>query len=123
MERVARLNIPDGECRLAAIRFSRQPRGLNFALDDRRLFLCSDFEPLRVSVQGEAIRELDSGNAMANSQNRKAAHGDSDDEDGTSQSALSDRSTMDIYRQRQQKRVKLSAATGSADQATPPVLT
>ena len=80
------------------------------------------FEPLRVGVQGEAIRDLDIRNLNSNPQTRKAGFGDSDDEDQQAQARANDRSTMDIYRRRQQKRVKLTQSN-ALDQATPPVLT
>jgi hypothetical protein len=77
----------------------------------------SGFEPIRIGVQGEVIRDLDAPNMM-NSQSRKAGLGDSDDEESAAQSTGIDRSNMDIYRQRQQKRVKLTTTT--SDQSTPP---
>ncbi len=60
---------------------------------------------------------------MNSQSGRKAGLGDSDDEEQQTHSAVNDRSTMDIYRQRQQKRVKLTTTTNSTDQATLPVLT
>ncbi|CAF3778055.1 unnamed protein product [Rotaria magnacalcarata] len=92
MERVARLNIPD------------------------------NFDPVRVSVQGELIRDLDSSNANNSQQSRKMGLADSDDEEQQPQLNAGDRSTMDIYRQRQQKRVKLTKNI-STDQITAPVVT
>ncbi len=56
---------------------------------------------------------------MNNPSSRKAGLGDSDDEEQQPPSTAGDRSTMDIYRLRQQKRVKLT----TSDQATHPVLT
>ncbi len=82
-----------------------------------------DFEPLRLSIQGDFIRDLDASNNMNNQSNRKTGHGDSDDEEQQPQSTGNERSTMDIYRLRQQKRVKLTTTNNSTDQATPPVLT
>ena len=73
-----------------------------------------------MGVQGEAIRDLDIRNLNSNSQTRKAGFGDSDDEEH--QARANDRSTMDIYRRRQQKRVKMTQSN-ALDQATPPVLT
>jgi hypothetical protein len=55
---------------------------------------------------------------MNSQSSRKTGHGDSDEEE---QSSANGRSTMDIYRLRRQKRVKLT--TTSADLVTPPVLT
>lgn len=75
-----------------------------------------------MSVQGEFIRDSDTSNASNSQQNRKTALGDSDDEEQLPSLNVSERSTMDIYRQRQQKRVKLTK-TNSTDQVTPPVLT
>jgi hypothetical protein len=72
------------------------------------------FEPVRVNVQGEAIRDLDSTTNHSNQHGRKMGHADSDDEDHHTHSMMNDRSTMDIYRQRQQKRVKLSTAAAKA---------
>jgi hypothetical protein len=80
------------------------------------------FEPVRLSVQGDLIRDIDGSNMNNNSHGRKSALGDSDDEDQQSHLNANDRSTMDIYRQRQQKRVKLTT-TNATDLATPPVLT
>jgi hypothetical protein len=57
---------------------------------------------------------------MNNQSSRKTGLADSDDEEQQPQSTTNERSTMDIYRLRQQKRVKL---TTTADQATHPVLT
>jgi hypothetical protein len=72
-------------------------------------------------VQGELIRDLDVPNNMNNSSSRKTGLADSDDEEQQPQSTTNERSTMDIYRLRQQKRVKLTPTT--SDQATHPVLT
>ena len=69
------------------------------------------------------IRNLDGSNTANNSQSRKAGLGDSDDEELSSQSTAGERSTMNIYRLRQQKRVKLATNTNSSDHNTPPVLT
>jgi hypothetical protein len=60
---------------------------------------------------------------MNSQSGRKTGLGDSDDEEQQPQSTVNDRSTMDIYRLRQQKRVKLTTTANSSDQATPPVLT
>jgi hypothetical protein len=65
----------------------------------------SGFEPVRISVQGEVIRDLDTNNHQ---QNRRANHGDSDDEDQQSHSTMNGRGTMNIYQERQQKRAKLT---------------
>ena len=56
---------------------------------------------------------------MNNPSSRKTGLGDSDDEEQQTPSTIAERSTMDIYRLRQQKRVKLT----TSDQATNPVLT
>ncbi len=84
---------------------------------------CLGFDPIRISVQGDVIRDLDVPNSTGSQPSRKTALGDSDDEDQQSHSTANDRSTMDIYRLRQQKRVKLTTGASSADQATAPVLT
>jgi len=60
---------------------------------------------------------------MNNQQGRKTGLNDSDDEEQQPQSNVNERSTMDIYRLRQQKRVKLTTPNNSTDQATTPVLT
>ncbi|CAF2940210.1 unnamed protein product, partial [Rotaria sp. Silwood2] len=73
------------------------------------------FEPVRISIQGEVIRDLDSSNTNNSHQSRKTGLGDSDDEEQQAPLNVSERSTMDIYRQRQQKRVKLTK-TNSTDQ-------
>jgi len=76
------------------------------------------FEPVRISVQGEVIRDIDTN---TNKKIRKIEHGDSDDEEQQqTQTHLNGRSPMNIYRQRQQKRAKLNTNT---DQSLPPVLT
>jgi hypothetical protein len=72
------------------------------------------FEPIRVSVQGEVIRDLDTSTSQ---KRRKTEHGDSDDEEQHSQSNMNGRGTMNIYKQRLQKRAKLNA-----DSSLPPVL-
>ena len=61
------------------------------------------FEPVRISVQGEVIRDLDTNN---NQQSRKTEHPDSDDEEQQTHSNMNGRAAMNIYQQRQQKRVK-----------------
>jgi hypothetical protein len=58
------------------------------------------FEPVRVSVQGELIRDLDTNN---NQQKRKLEHADSDDEEQPSQINMNGRSAMNIYIQRRRK--------------------
>lgn len=85
----------------------------------------TDFDPLRVSVQGDMIRDSDSTNHSTNSSNRKTALGDSDDEEAHGESAGNERSTMDIYRLRRLKRAKLTTTNpgNSTDSSTPPVLT
>lgn len=87
--------------------------------------LSLDFDPLRVSVQGDMIRDSDGTNNSNSQSNRKTAHGDSDDEEQGTESAGGERSTMDIYRLRRLKRAKLTTTTSgnSTDQATAPVLT
>jgi hypothetical protein len=80
-----------------------------------------DFEPIRIGVQGELIREGDVPNII--NQNRKMALDDSDDEEASSQSSANGRSTMDIYRQRQQKRVKLTTSSSEQGTTPPPVVT
>lgn len=108
MERVARAAIPDS-------------KWLSIWKSEffDKLFL--GFEPIRISVQGELIRGLDTQNTNNSQHGRKAGLGDSDDEEQQTHSTINDRSTMDIYRLRRQKRVKLAAS--SSDQATAPVLT
>ncbi|CAF5075380.1 unnamed protein product, partial [Rotaria sp. Silwood1] len=71
--------------------------------------------PIRISIQGEILRDLDPTNTNNGQQSRKTGHGDSDDEEQQAPLNVSERSTMDIYRQRQQKRVKLTK-TNSTDQ-------
>jgi hypothetical protein len=66
------------------------------------------FDPVRISVQGEMIRDLDTNNSQAN---RRTEHGDSDDEEQPSPSTTNGRSTMNIYRQRREKRLKLTTTT------------
>ncbi|CAF1144036.1 unnamed protein product [Adineta ricciae] len=88
-----------------------------------RLSIPDNFDPIRIGVQGEMIRNLDGSNTVNNSQSRKTGLGDSDDEELSSQSTAGERSTMNIYRLRQQKRVKLATNTNSSDHNTPPVLT
>ncbi|CAF3540845.1 unnamed protein product [Rotaria sordida] len=80
-----------------------------------RITIPDSFDPIRFSIQGEVIRDLDSSNTNTSQQNRKTGHGDSDDEEQQAPLNVSERSTMDIYRQRQQKRVKLTK-TNSTDQ-------
>ncbi|CAF4495476.1 unnamed protein product, partial [Rotaria sp. Silwood1] len=63
------------------------------------------FEPVRVSVQGEVIRDLDTNNSQTS---RKTEHVDSDEEDQPLQSTMNGRGVMNLYQQRQQKRVKLT---------------
>ncbi|CAF4826480.1 unnamed protein product, partial [Rotaria sp. Silwood2] len=69
--------------------------------------------PVRVSVQGEVIRDLDTNNGPSS---RKTEHADSDEEDQSLQSNLNGRGVMNLYQQRQQKRVKLTATAINADQ-------
>ncbi len=69
---------------------------------------CLAFDPVRISVQGEVIRDLDTNNSQVN---RRAEHGDSDDDEQPSSSTTNGRSAMNIYQQRQQKRVKLTMTT------------
>lgn len=64
------------------------------------------FEPVRISIQGEAIRDFELNNSQSN---RKTEHPDSDEEDQTPLHAINGRSAMNIYQQRQQKRAKLAA--------------
>ncbi|CAF4460562.1 unnamed protein product [Rotaria socialis] len=108
---------------IQAMRFERRTEGIKAA---RTLFKRAredtHFDPVRISVQGELIRDLDSSNANNSQQSRKMGLADSDDEEQQPQLNASDRSTMDIYRQRQQKRVKLTKNI-STDQITAPVVT
>jgi len=67
------------------------------------LIIILGFEPIRISVQGEAIRDLDTNN---NQQSRKTEHPDSDDEEQHTHAGMNGRAAMNIYQQRQQKRVK-----------------
>ncbi|CAF4947704.1 unnamed protein product [Rotaria sp. Silwood1] len=80
-----------------------------------RITIPDTFEPIRISIQGEIVRDLDPTNTNNGQQSRKTGHGDSDDEEQQAPLNVSERSTMDIYRQRQQKRVKLTK-TNSTDQ-------
>ncbi|CAF5213396.1 unnamed protein product, partial [Rotaria magnacalcarata] len=68
------------------------------------------FEPVRISVQGEVIRDLDTNN---NQSSRKTEHPDSDDEDHPSN--MNGRGALNLYQQRQQKRVKLTTSAVNAD--------
>lgn len=79
-----------------------------------------DFEPVRISIQGEFIRDLDSNNSQ---QGRKTEHADSDDEDQNAQINLNGRAAMNIYQQRQQKRARLTTAGSNFDYTSSPVLT
>ena len=81
-----------------------------------------DFDALRVSVQGDIIRDSDSTNHSNNPSIRKTPFGDSDDEESHGELTSNDRSTMDIYRLRRLKRAKLTTTTPT-DPPTPPVLT
>lgn len=71
-----------------------------------------------MSIQGEAIRDLD----VNNPHGRKANRPDSDDEDNPSNSTMNGRSMMNIYIERQKKRVKLSA-TNPVDPSLSSMLT
>ena len=73
--------------------------------------IVSAFDPVRISIQGDAIRDLDLGNQ----QGRKNDRPDSDDEDHHLHSTANGRGTMNIYQQRQQKRVKSIASTYATD--------
>jgi len=81
------------------------------SLEKLKLFVVA-FEPVRMSVQGEVIRDLDTN---GNQQGRRNEHPDSDDEDHHSQSNVNGRAAMNIYQQRQQKRVKLHTPTTTSD--------
>lgn len=59
----------------------------------------------------------------SNVKSRKTGQGDSDDEDQNPQGMAREHATMDIYRQRQQKRVKLANNSSTVDSSTAPVLT
>lgn len=63
------------------------------------------FDPVRISVQGEAIRDLENN---VNSSSRRADHADSDDDDHPTLSTSNGRSAGNIYVERQKKRVKLT---------------
>ncbi|CAF1348875.1 unnamed protein product [Didymodactylos carnosus] len=69
-----------------------------------RAIIPDTYEPVRVNINGEAIRENDMNLHTTNIKKTSGGH-DSDEEDqNNSQSGA----PMDIYRQRQQKRVKLN---------------
>lgn len=59
-----------------------------------------------MNVQGDVIRDIDGSAMNSNSHGRRGSFADSDDEDAPTSSAAKQRSNMDIYRQRQQKRAK-----------------
>ncbi|UJR14715.1 hypothetical protein I4U23_001708 [Adineta vaga] len=85
-----------------------------------RTVIPNNFEPVRISVQGEVIRDLDMNNSQ---QGRKTERADSDDEDQHTQANFNGRSAMNIYQQRQQKRARLTVGTGSnIDHISSPVL-
>lgn len=66
----------------------------------------SAFDPIRISVQGEVIRDLENN---GNQSTRKGDHADSDDDEQQTSSSMSNgRSAMNIYVERQKKRVKLT---------------
>ncbi|CAF4073845.1 unnamed protein product, partial [Rotaria sordida] len=71
------------------------------------------FEPVRVSVQGEVIRDLDTNSSQSG---RKMEHADSDEDDQPLQSTMNGRVAMNLYQQRQQKRVKLTTIATNVDQ-------
>ena len=71
---------------------------------DWDLCFCLAFEPVRMSIQGDVIRDLD----MSNTQNRKSEHPDSDDEEQQGHGTSNGRSATNIYIERQKKRVKLA---------------
>jgi hypothetical protein len=81
------------------------------SLEKLKLFILA-FEPVRMSVQGEVIRDLDTNGSQ---QGRRTEHPDSDEEDHHSQSNTNGRAAMNIYQQRQQKRVKLNTTTTTPD--------
>lgn len=71
--------------------------------------VCLAFEPVRMSIQGDMIRDLD----PASSANRKSEHHDSDDDEQHHHGASNGRGTSNIYIERQKKRVKLANPTDS----------
>ena len=86
------------------------------------LLLLLGFEPLRMSVKGDMIRDGDSKNSTGYQLAKKIRLDDSDEDESTNSSSLSERPAMDIYRRRQQKRVKLGNNASTVDQTTPSVL-
>ncbi|CAF4403423.1 unnamed protein product [Adineta steineri] len=74
------------------------------------------FEPVRINIQGELIRNL---GTMNNKNSRKA---DSDDEEEQSGFKRTGHTAMNIYQQRQQKRIKLYSNGSNTDLSIPPVL-
>ena len=71
-----------------------------------------------MSIQGEVIRDLDVNNPHA----RKVNRHDSDDEEHQSSATTNGRSTMNIYIERQKKRVKLTGMN-PVDPSLPSMLT
>ena len=71
-----------------------------------RMTIPDNFEPVRISIQGGVIRDLDMNNGQIN---RRTEHPDSDDDDQSSHMNSNGRSAMNIYQQRQQKRARLAA--------------
>ena len=69
---------------------------------------------MRVDVQGETIHDVDINNSQSS---RKHEHNESDDEDQYSQLNVNGHATMNIYRQRQQKCVKLTMESTHINQA------
>ncbi|CAF0946428.1 unnamed protein product [Rotaria sordida] len=78
-----------------------------------RIVIPDTFEPVRVSVQGEVIRDLDTNSSQSG---RKMEHADSDEDDQPLQSTMNGRVAMNLYQQRQQKRVKLTTIATNVDQ-------
>ncbi|CAF3545443.1 unnamed protein product [Adineta steineri] len=81
-----------------------------------RAVIPDSFEPVRITIQGELIRNL---GTMNNKNSRKA---DSDDEEEQSGFKRTGRTAMNIYQQRQQKRIKLDSNGSNTDLSIPPVL-
>ncbi|CAF4307800.1 unnamed protein product, partial [Adineta steineri] len=81
-----------------------------------RAIIPDSFEPVRITIQGGIIPNL---GTMNNKNSRKA---DSDDEEEQSRLNKTGRTAMNIYQQRQQKRIKLDSNGSNADLSIPPVL-
>jgi hypothetical protein len=76
------------------------------------MFVFSAFEPVRMNIQGDVIRDLDKSHTQA----RRHERADSDDDEQHAHTASNGRSTMNIYIERQKKRVKLSTTAMHASE-------